>query len=173
MKRVVVPRLIHFLGPSLLVGLYIKDNFQIVQVNGISMHPTIDHGDVLLGYKSSEYKVGDVILLQSPTNGSLQIKRLISRNKVVLDPNSKFCKISTHHGIILPQGKLWVEGDFNSHSLDSNHYGPIPESCIVAKMTYNLFKRKAITSEMPIRYQYRLSKFKDLFIQHPWYFFYN
>lgn len=36
----------------------------------------------------------------------------------------------------IPKGHCWVEGDNHSHSLDSNHFGPIPLGLVIAKASH-------------------------------------
>ena len=158
-------------GPILLVGSYVHDTVHIIKVNGISMSPNINHGDILFGYTTNSYSVGDVLLISSPLDGNLQVKRLISKSRVVMDPNSKFAT-NAITGIILQDGKLWVEGDYNSHSIDSNNYGPLPSSSVVAKIYYK-WPFAPIQSMLPERYKYRLNQFNGLFVKYPWYHYSN
>eukprot|EP00834_Sanchytrium_tribonematis_P006502 NODE_484_length_6933_cov_0.508341.p6 type:complete len:173 gc:universal NODE_484_length_6933_cov_0.508341:3637-4155(+) len=162
-----------YVGPILLFSFYCKENFHFVKVQGMSMHPNIDHGDYLLGYKCNiEYlENGDVILLRSPQNGTLQVKRLVSKKLVIPDPDSKFY-VGPGEGLLLPKGTVWVEGDFNRTSQDSNYYGPLVSSAILGKLVYKVNKFEKLKKQNE-RYSKRLTLFSGKFIEHPWWWYYN
>ena len=164
-----IRRLSPFVGPSLLITLYISDKIHIVQVNGISMVPTINHGDILLGYCTSAINNGDVVLIESP-QCDRQVKRVISSTYVVPDKHSPYHTSNT--AIKIPKETAWVEGDYNSCSKDSNSYGPIHNSCIKGKLLFNVSQFNFIQAQVSERYNYRLKMFTiDKFIKTNWWDF--
>ena len=68
--------------------------------------------------------------------------------------------------VTVPPGHVWVEGDEQFHSLDSNMYGPVPIALITAKVSHIVYpldragavshdprlgRRKALASKAPAR----------------------
>eukprot|EP00835_Amoeboradix_gromovi_P003864 NODE_272_length_12196_cov_0.228404.p8 type:complete len:184 gc:universal NODE_272_length_12196_cov_0.228404:1996-1445(-) len=158
-----------YVGPTLLVAHFVVNNFCVIKINGTSMMPCLNHGDILLGFKSSNYRVGDVVMLEAP-NGRLQVKRIVSLKHVLTDPNSVFGS----QAIILNKGMVWVEGDSNSSSLDSNHYGPIPSSTIVAKVYARLWPYSPVLHTQSQRYIYRSThSLLKVYHQYPWWYYYD
>ncbi len=115
-------------------------------VSGISMKPTLNpdsnHGsdDIVLvwkfGIKSNmALKIGDVVLLHSPTNPNQPIVKRIKgiQGDEIITKNPYPRKICT-----IPQNHLWLEGDGN-HSTDSNVFGPVSKGLVIGKVTRILY----------------------------------
>ena len=98
--------------------------FEVVHVVGNSMSPAFAPGDrVLVKWRSSDLQpihVGEVVLVQR--EGELMLKR-ITRYEV-----------GGHTG----QGMVTVEGDNQSESIDSRHWGAIPSRYVIAKVIWKL-----------------------------------
>ena len=80
-------------------------------------------------------KVGDVVLLRSPTDPEkILIKRVLGVAGDEILTRAPYpkprCPIPTNH--------LWVEGD-NIHSVDSNNFGPVSTGLVIGKATRIVF----------------------------------
>lgn len=126
--------------------------FEIVRVDGSSMAPAVNEGSTLLvnrlayglrspfgdGYllRWSAPERGEIVLLQSPLDGAIVVKRVfatpgdtvdvsygilrILNTEIILDIASadEFAAISS-----VPEDRYFVLGDNTGSSLDSRHYG--------------------------------------------------
>lgn len=89
--------------------------FPFIQVCGDSMFPTYNNGEILIGrrlFLKKNIKKGDVVVYKSP-NGTVVIKRVEEITKYGL-----FCV-----------------GDNFEQSYDSRHYGIIPYSNLICRVT--------------------------------------
>lgn len=147
LETVLVALVIALLIRSFLVQLYVVD--------GESMFPTLHHGDRLLvnkiGYRLSEPKPGDVVVVEDPANPRRQlIKRVIAiggetvevRNHVVFIDGKPLEEqfvhpFSVHFSDVkpvkVPEGYVYVMGDNRGGSLDSRALGPIQVSKVEGK----------------------------------------
>lgn len=82
---------------TIIVALLI--GFRPVQINGGSMLPTLDYGDVIIIYKApkSDFKVGDILTYKFGENGGYVTHRIID-----IDEN----------------GDFWTQGDNPNNSAD-------------------------------------------------------
>lgn len=108
---------------------------KIVVCEGSSMEPTLFNNDVLLveglTVKLDKLKRGDIVLSRSPTNPQEHIcKRL-----------SGLPGDTVQHGIVVPDGHVWLEGDNRFDSIDSRMYGPVP---------HNLLEGRALCKLLPL-----------------------
>ncbi|VDD79695.1 unnamed protein product [Mesocestoides corti] len=109
---------------------------------GISMEPTIHHGDYLLVEKFSLYrgriKRGDIVVAKQPRGPRthchiLKRVRAIGGEPVVYW-SPKLAKPVTAY---VPEKHVWLEGDNQLHSLDSRTYGSVP----LGRLEYRVFCR--------------------------------
>lgn len=76
------------------------------------------------------FKRGDVVTLYSPLTTTLVSKRIVAlAGDIVSTRPPRAGRIYT-----IPEGHVWVEGDEQYHSIDSNEYGPIPINLIQSKI---------------------------------------
>jgi nickel-type superoxide dismutase maturation protease len=105
-----------FLAALLAVTCFMFFNFSIVQVQGASMEPTYKNGDTVLSSRLPVWfgrvKVGDVVVLSDPTDGSIIIKRIQE----------------------IKNGQVWVIGDNYDKSFDSDMFGYVPYRLINSKV---------------------------------------
>ena len=84
----------------------------MAEVTGLSMVPTLLHGDQLLVHYGAELRPGDVAVLRHPLQQDLLIvKRLIERR----------------------EGGWWVMGDNTFVENDSREFGTVPDELVLAR----------------------------------------
>ncbi|MEE1812979.1 nickel-type superoxide dismutase maturation protease [Streptomyces sp. BE133] len=87
--------------------------FQVVEVTGPSMVPTLHHGDWLLVQYGATVRPGDVVILRHPFQQNLLIvKRAAERRR----------------------GGWWVLADNTFAGGDSTDYGTVPEELVLARV---------------------------------------
>ncbi|MEI5101592.1 nickel-type superoxide dismutase maturation protease [Streptomyces sp. PmtG] len=88
--------------------------FQVIEVDGPSMVPTLNPGDWMLVQHGARVRPGDVVILRHPLQQDLLVvKRAVERR----------------------DGGWWVLGDnpYNTGG-DSNVYGVVPEDLVLARV---------------------------------------
>ncbi|MCX0245991.1 nickel-type superoxide dismutase maturation protease [Streptomyces drozdowiczii] len=94
-------------------GLAGRVPFQVVEVTGPSMVPTLYHGDWLLVQYGAPVRPGDVVILRHPFQQDLLVvKRAVERRT----------------------GGWWVLGDNSYAGGDSTDYGTVPEELVLARV---------------------------------------
>jgi len=81
-----------------------------------------------------DYKIarGDIVCLSSPCNPKeTLVKRVIGLEGDIIRTLS-YGKTF----VSIPKGHMWVEGDNNKQSFDSNRFGPVPVGLLVGKATH-------------------------------------
>ncbi|MFC5169220.1 nickel-type superoxide dismutase maturation protease [Streptomyces mutomycini] len=94
-------------------GRAARKPFQVVEVTGPSMVPTLYHGDWLLVQRGAPVRPGDVVILRHPLQQDLLVvKRAAER-----------------------RGRgWWVLGDNAYAGGDSTDYGTVPEELVLARV---------------------------------------
>ncbi|WP_328905800.1 nickel-type superoxide dismutase maturation protease [Streptomyces sp. NBC_00234] len=94
-------------------GRSARVRFQVVEVTGPSMVPTLYHGDLLLVQFGAPVRPGDVVILRHPFQQDLLVvKRAAERRG----------------------GGWWVLGDNTFAGGDSTDYGTVPEELVLARV---------------------------------------
>ncbi|MEU0301192.1 nickel-type superoxide dismutase maturation protease [Streptomyces sp. NPDC006175] len=94
-------------------GRAARKPFQVVEVTGPSMVPTLYHGDLLLVQRGAPVRPGDVVILRHPLQQDLLVvKRATERRG----------------------GGWWVLGDNSYAGGDSTDYGAVPEELVLARV---------------------------------------
>ncbi|MEU0129413.1 nickel-type superoxide dismutase maturation protease [Streptomyces sp. NPDC006289] len=89
-----------------------RKSFQVVEVTGPSMVPTLYHGDWLLVQHGATVRPGDVVILRHPFQQDLLVvKRAAERRG----------------------SGWWVLGDNSFAGGDSTDYGTVPEELVLAR----------------------------------------
>ncbi|MFF4246425.1 nickel-type superoxide dismutase maturation protease [Streptomyces sp. NPDC001822] len=95
-----------------LSGRTARKSFQVVEVTGPSMVPTLYHGDWLLVQHGAPVRPGDVVILRHPFQQDLLVvKRAAERRGA----------------------GWWVLGDNSFAGGDSTDYGAVPEELVLAR----------------------------------------
>ncbi|MCX4412047.1 nickel-type superoxide dismutase maturation protease [[Kitasatospora] papulosa] len=87
--------------------------FQVVEVTGPSMVPTLYHGDLLLVQRGAPVRPGDVVILRHPLQQDLLVVKRASERR---------------------DGGWWVLGDNSFAGGDSTDYGTVPEELVLARV---------------------------------------
>ena len=82
--------------------------FVLRRVDGLSMAPAYKHGKLVVAWRWSKPKVGDVVIVR---HHSLELIKRVNR---------------------MEEDKVYVLGDNPEESTDSRHYGWLPLSSILA-----------------------------------------
>lgn len=94
-----------------------------VEIEGLSMSPTLEPRDWAIAFVSSDIRRGDVVVLDHPLRPGFEIvKRLVALP-----------------GDTAPDGtpladEVWVEGDRPDGSTDSRQFGPVPVDLVKARV---------------------------------------
>lgn len=123
-----------------------------VRVDGVSMQPTLEHGEFILvnkiSYQWNEIERGDIVVFDFPLNMEEElIKRVIglAGDKVVVKNNQVFVndqllsepyisQAPMYSGEwIVTEGNIFVLGDNRNNSNDSKDWGLLPIENVVGK----------------------------------------
>ena len=130
----------------------------VLQVNGNSMTPALQNGEIIFTVKMSEFEPGDIISFYY--NNKILIKRVIARsgewvnmdadgnvyvNETLLDEpyldEKAFgdCNIELPYQV--PEGRVFVMGDHRSTSVDSRNsaVGCVAQEQIVGKILFRVW----------------------------------
>jgi len=109
-------------------------------VGGRSMQPSLNPNesswrDMVVSNCILKYNVkrGDIVSLRSPIDPSTNlVKRVIALEGDTVQTLVPYYKET----VVIPKGKIWVEGDERFHSEDSNHFGPVPLGLVRSKIAF-------------------------------------
>ena len=117
-------------------------NFKIIRVNGQSMSPTLDNGQVILTSRhTDDLKRNSIVIVKY--NDELIVKRIaaLENDTVVMTDDAVFVNgvklsNSSYEGedmsITLKKGEVFILGDNHKVSLDSRYFGTISTDMIVS-----------------------------------------
>ena len=117
-------------------------NFKIMRVNGQSMSPTLDNGQVILTSRhTDDLKRNSIVIVKY--NDELIVKRIaaLENDTVVMKDDAVFVNgvklsNSSYEGedmsITLKKGEVFILGDNHKVSLDSRYFGTISTDMIVS-----------------------------------------
>lgn len=142
MKLKFILTLVLSLGCLLLI--YYRP-FRVIIVSGNSMHPTLSHGQILIGYKTKDIKRNDIVVCNVEGEDTI-IKRvkfvggdcyaslldMKSLNAILLEgyDTKELLKFKKVYGSLLtitrvPRKHYYVLGDNTFHSDDSRRFGTL------------------------------------------------
>lgn len=132
--------------------------FLITQMHGQSMFPAMKDGDLIIAYRlQSEFAKGDVIVYTA--NGETHVGRIVARetdNVQMGDSGTLYVNGTVQSGEIIyptyaregaeypqrvPEGYVYVLGDYRTNALDSRDYGPIALKDVQGKVITILRRR--------------------------------
>ena len=117
-------------------------NFKIIRVNGQSMSPTLDNGQVILTSRhTDDLKRNSIVIVKY--DDELIVKRIaaLENDTVVMKDDAVFVNgvklsNSSYEGedmsITLKKGEVFILGDNHKVSLDSRYFGTISTDMIVS-----------------------------------------
>eukprot|EP01128_Nolandella_sp_AFSM9_P002896 TRINITY_DN1331_c0_g1_i3.p1 TRINITY_DN1331_c0_g1~~TRINITY_DN1331_c0_g1_i3.p1 ORF type:complete len:303 (-),score=50.26 TRINITY_DN1331_c0_g1_i3:127-1035(-) len=127
-----------FVGCNAVLFSITQTFYNCCWVAGASMRPTLNPSPHAKNNYSlcliSRFKYrperGDVVNAHSPTHAGRKIvKRVIG-----LEGDFVYNRISREI-VKVPPGHVWLEGDNERSSHDSNHYGPVPINLVIGQVT--------------------------------------
>lgn len=144
---------------AVICWLMLTQVFMLTQAQGNEMFPAVTDGDLIVAFRlQKEYAKDDVAVYT--VNGKHRIGRVVARgtDNVTIDENGVLLVNGTvQSGKILypsfpreggitypytvPDGHLFVMGDYRTQSEDSRDYGPIPMENVEAKVIAVLRRR--------------------------------
>ena len=144
------------LGLVLLVLL--TQVFLITQVSGNTMFPAVKDGDLVIAFRiQQEYAKNDVVVYTA--DGEIHIGRIVARatDIVMLDDSGKllvngtnqtgeilyptYAKEGLTYPYAVPDGHVFVLGDYRTQTEDSRDFGPIPMENVQGKVITILRRR--------------------------------
>lgn len=128
----------------------------LLVVEGASMRPTLnpdsledgdmENSDICL-LKKWRYQPsrGDVVCLHAPRRSGAVVKRIVALSGDTVTPRDS----NFHQGLplMIPIGHVWVEGDNEANSIDSNSYGPVPVGMIIGRVSHVLYRQNSSSSK--------------------------
>lgn len=132
--------------------------YETFRIPAASMVPTLKIGDmIVVDTKASKHQIGDVIVFLSPDNRKIKyVKRLAAlggdrveiKNGDVLVNGRVVFELSVHEDlrrreyssfmneVVVPEGHIFVIGDYRDNSRDSRFFGTVPIADVTGKVTY-------------------------------------
>ncbi len=122
--------------------------FEVTMCVGPSMVPTFSTaGDIVLVDKVTPHLLGlrrnDVVVSVSPTNPRQTVcKRIkgLAGDEIVVAKRSHY---EQERNVVVPQGRVWLEGDNPSNSTDSRSYGPVPYALVKGRVFFKVWPATA------------------------------
>ncbi|MDO5408649.1 MAG: signal peptidase I [Eubacteriales bacterium] len=132
--------------------------FLITQNNGLGMFPALKDGDLIFAFRlQQEYAKNDIVVCT--VNGKQEVSRIIARETdvVTLDESGKllvngtpqsgeimyptYAKEGLEYPYRVPDGHIFVLGDYRTNATDSRDFGPIPMNQVKGKVITILRRR--------------------------------
>ncbi|KAJ3326040.1 hypothetical protein HDV06_002425 [Boothiomyces sp. JEL0866] len=126
-----------FICSGSLVLLFLGNIAEISYIEGPSMIPTANSGDLLLWDKISvlwkPYEIGELVVYRSPIDKNrVVLKRILGLpgDTIYTDPTK------SNERIIVPEGHVWVQGDNYDMSRDSREYGAFSMGLLLGRVRF-------------------------------------
>ena len=137
---------------AVALAFVVRATMRIYSIPSASMTPTFSVGDHILAtpYRPGHPERGDVVVFHSPASaGELAVKRVVAIPGDLIEGvdgrvriggrtlSEPYLRDRTASGNIAPQlipsGCVFVMGDNRAESVDSRHWGVLPEKLIVGR----------------------------------------
>ena len=157
-RRGYMALIVRILITALIVYLLFSQVFMITQMQGNTMFPALKDGDILIAFRlQREYLKNDIVIYTA--DGENQVGRLIAKGGDVVEITESGTLIingTTQTGEIMyptypgdsleypyrvPEGHLFILGDYRTQTEDSRHIGPVPMDHVKAKVITLLRRR--------------------------------
>lgn len=159
-RRGYIALLRRILITALIVYLFFSRVFMIMQVKGNTMFPALKDGDLLIAFRlQNEYMKNDIVVY---TAGEEKlVGRLVAKGGDVVNitesgtllvngtAQTEEIMYPTYPGDSLeypcrvPEGHVFILGDYRTQAEDSRHIGPVPMDRVKAKVI-TLLRRRGI-----------------------------
>lgn len=151
--------LINAAAIAIVLAVALTQVFYVTAAKGTDMFPAILDGDILLGYRlEHDYLKNDVVVCQM--DGQKVVGRVIARagdSVNMTEEGTLFVNGTEQTGeiafltmpggqtypYVVPEGCVYLLGDFRTHTTDSRDFGPVPVQNIKAKVV-SVFRRRGI-----------------------------
>ena len=132
--------------------------FLITQASGSAMFPSVKDGDLLIGFRLQQtYQKGDVVIYHQ--DGNIRVGRICANSTDYVDIDEEgvllvngtvqsgeilyptYAKEGLTYPVQVPQGCVFILGDYRTQSQDSRDFGPVPLDNVQAKVITILRRR--------------------------------
>lgn len=153
-KHIIIASVILFGVIAIFTMLYFQTG--MFGVDGDSMYPTLNNGDLLLVSRTDQYAIGDIVIIDSSDLKKDIVKRIVglpgdyieitkkglfrNRSKVTEEyvSREKWFKDSIKVSVTVPANSVYVLGDNRGVSLDSRELGAIPMSQVYGTLIVDI-----------------------------------
>ena len=152
LRRDYISLLLRLTVITLAVVIIFTQVFMITQCEGQGMFPAIEDGDLILAYRlHQDYQKGDVVVYEM--DGKMHLGRIVARYTDVVSMDAESGRLdingTTQSGEIMyptyakegieypyrvPEGTLFLLGDYRTQAEDSRDFGPVPLNNIKGKV---------------------------------------
>ena len=157
-RRGYIALLRRILITALIVYLLFSQVFMIMQTRGNTMFPALKDGDLLIAFRLQRDYVKDDIAVYA-FNDETRVGRVVAKGGDVVDISESGTLVvngtvqsgdimyPTYPGDLLeypcrvPEGHVFILGDYRVQSEDSRHFGPVPAEQLKAKVITVLRRR--------------------------------
>jgi len=144
----------------LVLAVYVifTEVFLITQNNGLGMFPAMKDGDLVIAFRlQEEYAKNDMVIFEN--EGRQEVGRIVAKenDSVAIDEEGTlringtvqtgeilyptYAKESLEYPYLVPEGHVFIMGDYRTNTVDSRDYGPIPMGNLKAKVITILRRR--------------------------------
>lgn len=143
---------------ELILYLILSQVFLIAQAQGNSMFPAVKDGDLMIGYRlEREYSKGDVVIYE--VDGERRVGRVAALESDVITFSESgtimvngtaqtqevvyptYEKDGLEYPYTVPEGCMFILGDYRTQSEDSRDFGAIPVKNVKSKVITVLRRR--------------------------------
>ena len=132
--------------------------FMLAQAHGNEMFPAVKDGDLMLGFRlQTDFQKNDVVVYEQ--NGETKVGRILAceSDNVTVDENGylyvngtlqegeilypTYAREGIAYPFTVPQGSVFILGDYRTHSVDSRDFGAVSIDDVRAKVISVLRRR--------------------------------